>query len=56
MAAADSVQGASIATNCQFHPKYAAIFRKVDAGMAIVAGAFYALSLILGRGRTFHPN
>lgn len=41
MAAAEWVQGAAIAMSCQFHPKYVGTFRKVDAGMAIVAGAFY---------------
>lgn len=40
MAAADWVQGAVIGTSCQCRPKYVDTFRKVDAGMVIVAGAF----------------
>lgn len=39
MAAADWVQGATIAMSGQFQPKYVGTFRKVDAGMVIVAGA-----------------
>lgn len=49
MAAADLVQGATIAMSCPFQPKYVGTFRKVDAGMVIVAGGCLTFSSSWGK-------
>lgn len=46
MAAADWVQGATIAMSGQFQGKYVGTFRKVDAGMVIVAGACVTFAVL----------